>query len=107
MSRSYRKTPIAGIASWDGVKFYKRLHSHQERTKLRQCLRAGDYDVGYQLVRWNEYECSRDGKRWNKNYFDGDITRYVNGYPYPNKYLAIKATVRVYDKGVSKRRKSK
>ena len=61
MSRSKRKLfmPVGGAKR--GIKWYKRYFNHKNRTKLRTMLASGEYDVGYQLVRWNEWDCPRDG----------------------------------------------
>ena len=35
MSRSYRKTPMAGIASWNGIKWYKRYWNSRQRRRWK------------------------------------------------------------------------
>jgi len=69
MSRSYKKTSIAGIHGSDGEKFYKKVRSGKERAKVRELLAAGEYeDLEEELEPWDEWNTSRDGKMW----FDQD-----------------------------------
>jgi len=66
MSRSRRKLfmPLCGN---DGIKWYKQYHNGRNRARLRTMLASGNYDVGYELIPWNEWDCPRDGKQLIKD----------------------------------------
>ena len=65
MSRSRRRhlfIPHAGHSS-ESMKWYKQYHNGRNRAKLRTMLANGNYDVGYELIPWDEWDCPRDGYR--------------------------------------------
>ena len=62
MSRSRRKL-FMPVASGHGMKWYKSFHNGRNRARLRSMLASGNYDVGYELIPWNEWDCPRDGKQ--------------------------------------------
>jgi hypothetical protein len=64
MSRTVRR-PFATNASGKGEKIYKRFHSSQERRRVRDAIAIGNYDIGHQLILWNEYDTCRDGKKYD------------------------------------------
>ena len=82
MSRSYRKTPFLGNAGDKGESQYKQAHSQKERARVRALLAHRLYDrlVG-QLVRFNEYDTDRDGRKYLPEWFPGR-TRI---YPFENQ----------------------
>ena len=55
------------IATDSGIKWYKQYHNGRNRAKLRSMLAHGNYDVGYELIPWNEWDCPRDGKQLIKD----------------------------------------
>lgn len=60
MSRSRRKL-FMPMASDDGIRWFKQYHNGRNRAKLRAMLASGNYDVGYELIPWNEWDTPRDG----------------------------------------------
>jgi hypothetical protein len=65
MSRSYRKTPITGIAGSKSEKWYKRFRAKRERAKVRELLAKGLYELlEVELCPWDEWDTGRDGKQW-------------------------------------------
>lgn len=74
MSRSYRKTPIVGIAKSENVRWYKQLRASTERTLERMLLRKASLedenaaaDLSVEQEPWNEWNSPRDGKQWIGN----------------------------------------
>lgn len=70
MSRSYRHTPVAGIASWNGIKWYKRVWNSRERRRWKDAIAHGLYEEAEWTIPWNEWDCPRDGKVYNPEYFN-------------------------------------
>jgi hypothetical protein len=83
MTDSYRHTSILPVASNKGVKWYKKVINGKRRTKIRNIIKAhlnnGDYDnidVGYEIIRFNEWDSPRDGKV----YISKTTLKYINDY---------------------------
>ncbi len=60
MTRTVRK-PFVHFAGDKGEKFYKRQRSSEERRRVRDAIALGNFDIGYQLVHWDEWNTNRDG----------------------------------------------
>ena len=102
MTRSYYHNPVSKQCGSKSEKFYKRHRAHKERSRVRNNLSHGDYDIGYELYPWNEWSTGRDGKQWDSDWFDGEIlpkTRW--------EYIVYHSGIRKYDKRLSRKRRSK
>ena len=104
MTRSHRHAPVYGRAS-DRAGWYKRFRAHLERARLLSRLRHGDYEgLEFELAPWNEYDCPRDGKKWDPDWFNGEVIprwwdRRING--------AYAARIKEFDPDLAKKRRSK
>jgi len=67
VSRSRRKTPIAGITTAASNKAFKVFEHRRERAIVRTALAAGEEDVLHHKTTGNEWSSPRDGKRWHGN----------------------------------------
>ena len=75
MSRSYRKTPMAGIASWNGIKWYKRYWNSRQRRRWKDMVAHGDFDNIDSELPWNEWDTPRDGKFYDPEFFSDKRNR--------------------------------
>ncbi len=73
MTNSYRHTPITGISCSKSDKWYKKLHSHKERIRVKELIKHGKYDVlGDEVIPYEEWAAPKDGKQYlhyNENYW--------------------------------------
>ena len=74
MSKSYRKTPIGGIASAASDKWFKRFFNKRNRAQVREMLDSGEYDK-LQIFdpKYDWWDSPKDGKRWFGN--DEDLNK--------------------------------
>lgn len=65
MSRSFKKTPIAGIASGVSDKIYKVSEHRRERSTVKQMLKSEKWDLLPHPKQYgNPYDSVKDGKLW-------------------------------------------
>lgn len=76
MSRSYRKTPIMGLAAASD-KWYKRTLHKQRRRQWRELLLRGNIDDLFVEKKYDWYACNKDGKLTFFNYKKKDPSRYA------------------------------
>ncbi len=104
MSDSYRHAPVYGQAA-DSAGWYRRFRAKRERARLRDRLRCWEFEgLEFELFPWNEYDCPRDGKKWDPDWFQGEIVpRYwdcrIDG--------AYAARIKIFDPDLAKKRRSK
>lgn len=64
MSRSKKKYPVHSISKSESDKEYKTEIHKKERRLVRKKLKTGDYDVNFVTFKYNDWDSTRDGKRW-------------------------------------------
>ena len=70
MSNSFRKIPIHPIAGTNGVAFDKRMRWSRERRIVRDAIRRCETEyLHFPQTRWDEWDCSRDGKQYLHSQF--------------------------------------
>lgn len=70
MTRSYKHTPIFGIACTKSPKWYKVIRHGQERARVRQALAHGEWErAEVQLAPHNMWFDPRDGQRYDADFY--------------------------------------
>ena len=102
MSNSRRHAPVC---SDHRLGWYRRFRAHRERARLLQRLRHGNYDVDFELSPWDEWDCPRDGKQWEPDYFDGEVR--PDDWWNNRIHGAYKARIKQFDPDLAAKRRSK